>query len=290
MKALVIGTTSVVLLAVGPAIAADMPLKGPSAARAFTWAGCYGGINGGGIGGDQNDFRTAPSGRYLTPAGAAAPPNAGGTGLLAGDIAQTTRSHNADDWGWTAGVQVGCNAQSTANFVAGVEADFNYSSLKKSVLDVFPQVPSVSGGFAIGPEAVAIESKIQWFSTARLRAGFAFDRLWLYGTGGIAVADVKTSTAVAFGFPTAGTPVLGGAVHAGSDTQTRVGFAVGGGLEYAFGNNWSLKAEYLYVNLGSERHDVPLIAPGGVASGYSWSNTDRLRENIVRAGINYKFW
>jgi|307.fasta_scaffold59274_2 hypothetical protein len=49
--------------------------------------------------------------------------------------------------------------------------------MKKNVLDVFPQVPSVSGGFTIGPEAVGIESKIQWFSTMRLRAGINY-RFW----------------------------------------------------------------------------------------------------------------
>jgi outer membrane immunogenic protein len=289
MKSGLLIGTAIAALVGGSALAADMPLKGPRVS-AFTWAGCYGGINGGGIGGDQNDFRTSPGGRYLNASGVAAPPNAAGTGLLAGDIAATTHNHRADDWGWTAGVQVGCNAQSTPNFVAGVEADFNWSGLKKEILDVFPQVTSANPAFTIGPEAVGIESKIQWFSTFRLRAGFAFDRLWLYGTGGLAVAEVKTATTVAFGFPTVGTPVLGGAIHAGSDSQTRVGFAVGGGIEYAFTNNWSLKAEYLYIDLGQQNHQVPLIAPGGVASGYTWNNSDRLRENVVRAGLNYKFW
>jgi outer membrane immunogenic protein len=285
---LLIGTAIAALVG-GSAFAADIPLKAPGVAP-FTWAGCYGGINGGGIGGHDH-FTTTPGGTYLTPAGGAAPPNAAGTGLLAGDITRSTHDHTSDHWGWTAGVQVGCNAQSTPNFVAGVEADFNWANLKNEVLDVFGQVTSANPAFALGPEAVAIQSKIDWFSTFRLRAGFAFDRVWLYGTGGLAVADVKTATAVAFGFPTGGfTPVLGGAVHAGADTQTRVGFAAGGGMEYAFTNNWSLKAEYLYIDLGRGSHVAPLIAPGGVAAGYSFINNDRLHENVVRAGLNYRFW
>src|SRR4051812_45716446 len=89
------------------------------------------------------------------------------------------------------------------------------------------------------------------------------------------------------GYPIAPTVVLSGT---SSNSRTSLGYALGGGLEYAFWKNWSIKAEYLYYNLG--RHSTTIsgsftnFAPP--TGGFS---TASLRDDghIVRAGLNYRF-
>jgi outer membrane immunogenic protein len=81
----------------------------------------------------------------------------------------------------------------------------------------------------------------------------------------------------------------------GSFNSTRVGWTAGGGVEWMFSPNWSLKAEYLYYNLGSVTYNLsPLIHTltippfTTVASAFPHSST-RFNGNIVRAGLNYHF-
>ena len=82
-------------------------------------------------------------------------------------------------------------------------------------------------------------------------------------TGGLAVGDIRATT-----------PGFAGA------TQTNAGWTVGGGLEVALGQNWTAKAEYLYVDLGS-------FNCGTTCTGTT-SNVD-LTTSIVRGGLNFKF-
>jgi outer membrane immunogenic protein len=104
------------------------------------------------------------------------------------------------------------------------------------------------------------ETKNTWLGTIRGRVGYAFDRWLPYFTGGGAFGQVKATETVS------GTSV----------SKTQAGWTVGGGVEYAFLGNWSAKIEYLYVDLGS--FDAAPVA------------TDvNFKENIIRAGINYKF-
>lgn len=103
------------------------------------------------------------------------------------------------------------------------------------------------------------EAKNNWLSTARLRLGYAVDRFMPYVTGGAAFGDIKATV-----------PGIG------SDRDTRAGWTVGAGAEYAFTPNWSIKAEYLYVDLGK----FNCAACGGNV---------KFNENIVRTGVNFKF-
>ena len=103
----------------------------------------------------------------------------------------------------------------------------------------------------------------KYLATVRGRLGFAFDRWLPYVTGGAAFADINAN----------------GTLPALAVTQNQTGWTFGGGLEFAFLPNWSAKVEYLYVDLGT--FDPGFAAP--LASSVS------LKENIVRAGINYKF-
>lgn len=108
------------------------------------------------------------------------------------------------------------------------------------------------------------ETKNSWFGTARGRIGYAFDRFMPYLTGGAAFGDIQATAA---GF--------------GGTKKTQFGWTAGGGIEYAFVSNWSAKLEYLYVDLGSV--DCPAAACGGAVE-------TTLKLNVVRAGLNYKFF
>jgi outer membrane immunogenic protein len=256
-------------------------------APAFSWSGCYIGANAGWVGG-RTAHNTAPSGAYLSAAGALAPPNAAGTGLLAGDFTSAIHSYETRDSGGTVGGQVGCNYQ-VSTFLIGLEGDFNWSSLRSNVNAAYTAFPSANPLFTISPATESLSTRLDWFSTIRGRGGFTFDRWLVFATGGLAIGHFRSSTSVVYG--TSGTsPVFSGASHAGENTTTRLGYAIGGGVEYAFTNNWSLKAEYLYMNFGSWSYASALAAPAAAATaGYAWTTNVSAREHVARVGINYKF-
>jgi outer membrane immunogenic protein len=116
----------------------------------------------------------------------------------------------------------------------------------------------------------------------RGRLGFlATPNLLLYGTGGFAYGQVKSSATLVFTPPIDGT-------YFGSTSETKYGWTAGAGAEYAFGNNWSAKIEYLYVDLGTAtvREFDPRNNPISVSSvDYQF----RHRYQTVRFGLNYSF-
>jgi len=184
-----------IVSAAGSAVAADLPVKARPiipVATVYNWSGCYVGANAGWIGG-RTSFNTAPSGAYLNTAGALAPPNAAGTGLLAGDFASALHSYGSTNSGAEVGGQVGCNRQ-WGSFVAGVEADFNWSSLRNSISAAYGAFPSANPAFTISPETEALSTRLNWFSTIRGRAGFAWDRWFLFATGGLAIGQFSSTT------------------------------------------------------------------------------------------------
>lgn len=149
------------------------------------------------------------------------------------------------------GGTLGYNWQSGA-IVYGLEGDFDWSGVKGSV-------------DCAGP-LVQCETSNTWLATFRGRVGYAFDRWMPYLTGGGAYGKVKATVSA---------PIVG---FAASSSSNQLGWTVGAGLEYAFLGNWTAKLEYLYVDLGS--------FDAGVAPAV---NNVSFKENIVRAGLNYKF-
>ena len=144
--------------------------------------------------------------------------------------------------GFIGGGQVGYNYQ-MGQFVIGAEADFQGADL--------------TSGNNLG----LVRVKTEYFGTVRARVGVAFDRFMPYITGGWAYGNVKTSIpALAFS----------------SDRTHTGGYAIGGGLEYAFTNNLIGGVEYLYVDLGEKN-----ILGAGTKVGTDFS--------VVRARLSYKF-
>jgi outer membrane immunogenic protein len=164
-------------------------------------------------------------------------------------------SHKAD--GFLGGGQVGFNYQ-TGMFVLGVEGDFSWADIK--------------GGSTIGPVIGAplganFDTTVDFTSTLTGRLGLAFDRWLVYGKGGVAWAHDKYSTNF-YTFP--------GTV--GID-ETRIGWTVGAGVEYAFAPNWSGKIEYNYMDFGTRNVS---FAP------FTTTEIDQ-QIHAVKFGINYKF-
>ena len=97
--------------------------------------------------------------------------------------------------------------------------------------------------------------KEDWIATIRGRAGFLVTPAFLlYATGGLAFAHVQTASAVAFTV----TPDL----YAGGYDETRVGYTVGGGGEWMIAPKWSIKAEYLFVDLGKQTVNLACLNTG----------------------------
>jgi outer membrane immunogenic protein len=173
-------------------------------------------------------------------------------GLNAGGV----WSPGIDAFGLTGGGQVGCNWQGNTPFVWGGEADIQYTGLDGS-RDVF------------APGASAHESfRSRWLATFRGRLGWLVtESTNFYATGGLAVANVNTTSTVS----------LNGTTNNVSDSTTHAGWTLGAGLEWMFLPPWSVKIEYLYVDLGHVNSALPV------------NNDVSITENIVRLGINYHF-
>jgi len=112
--------------------------------------------------------------------------------------------------------------------------------------------------------AAGCKTSNTWLSTVRGRLGYAADRYMPFVTGGAAFGNIEASTP---GFP-----------QGGAD---RTGWTLGGGLEAALVNNWTAKVEYLYVDLGSFNC--------GFNCGVTTDNVS-FHTNVLRAGLNYRFW
>jgi outer membrane immunogenic protein len=160
--------------------------------------------------------------------------------------------------GFLVGGTLGGNYQ-WGQFVLGIEGDGDWSNLTGTT-------NSVAGGCS---GALGCTTQSDWLATVRGRVGYAFDRFLVYGTGGGAFGNLQAS---AGGFPFS------------SSTQT--GWTAGGGVEFAFTPNLTAKVEYLYVDLGSQSCAAASCFNGGVGPATNVT----LTENVVRAGINYKFW
>jgi outer membrane immunogenic protein len=123
-------------------------------------------------------------------------------------------------------------------------------------------------------------TNVDWFGTLRARFGYVADRFLVYGTGGLAYGSVETNYSYAFeGASPARRDLLSGGV-----SETSWGWTVGAGTEYALNEHWSLKGEYLYVNLGGGGGSMTNSNGHGFVS-----ETDDFDFHTVRLGVNYHF-
>jgi outer membrane immunogenic protein len=195
-----------------------------------------------------------------------------------------------DDSSFTFGGYVGYNWQRCCSpFVFGIETDFNWLNTEPTAFD---REPPGAGGFA---ETTSLESNINWFGTLRGRLGYVVhDHLLLYATGGLAYANVDhtlSDDCVGCGDPDIAVIPGDFAPINQSNDQTKVGWTLGGGAELLHDTHWVLRAEALYVDLGSETHTYtvqgnPPNFPGLVATSRARWEDDFW---VARLGIAYKF-
>jgi outer membrane immunogenic protein len=160
------------------------------------------------------------------------------------------------------GGQIGYNWQGIwhPHLVFGIEADIQGAGISAHALD---------------GNGSTENSKLDWFGTVRTRLGYAFDRTLVYATGGFAYGGVENDVLFHARIPT--------------DyriSRTATGYVAGGGIEYKFNPAWSVKAEYQYINLGTNDPFAPIV-PGTFSSQGGTIKEDAY--NTVRFGLNYHF-
>lgn len=247
MKRILLAST--VLFAASSAYAADAVVysePAPVVADTFSWTGGYIGLNAGYAGGK---FKHPFAAQFY---------DAGDWFDIATGSAKITSS------GFIGGVQAGYNWQFDQT-VVGLETDFQASGLKGEVSG------SLTNGFdVIGAE---LGTKVKWFGTTRVRLGYLpTERFMIYATGGVAYGKVETYGSVNFD----------GDVVGFSNSKSRVGYTVGAGAEYAINDNWTVKSEYLYTDLGKMKFSLG-------DEDVRMNVTTKSPFHTVRIGVNYKF-
>jgi outer membrane immunogenic protein len=152
------------------------------------------------------------------------------------------------------GGTIGYNAQFDS-MILGIEGDLSWANL--------------NGSRNTGAAGVIFQGNVNWLGTLRGRVGIDLDPVLLYATAGLATGAVTTT--------------LSGAQVGGPFTTTHVGYTVGGGAEFKVTEDVSVKAEYLYTDLG--RRDIP----AGALWGVSTANTAQASFHAIRVGANFHF-
>lgn len=276
------------------ASAADLPLpertytKAPAyVAPVYDWTGFYVGGNLGYGWGRSNSTLA------LTDPGAGATLNSAASKFnMDGVIGGGQIGYNWQSGRWVFGLETdiqganqkgGMSSTCAGGTIAVMDSACARGHVGDSVLDVTPAFPVT----------YSLSEKLDWFGTVRGRIGpTVTPTLLAYVTGGLAYGNVSTTGSVS------GTNIIGpnggGATNTPfantvSSSTLKTGWTVGVGLEGVISGNWTAKIEYLYVDLGtvSSSFGTALVAPSGALAGSS--STAHITDNVLRAGINYRF-
>jgi outer membrane immunogenic protein len=265
MKKILLGSVALIVMS-APVLAADMPVKVKPLPPAWSWTGCYVGLN---VGYGAARFSKSDIRRHITATGV---------------FVDNHPDFDFDDDGALGGVQGGCNWQN-GQWVWGFETDLQITSIEAR--------DTLSGlfGNVAAPNTfnfTEAQSALRWFGTARLRAGWTVTpTTLLYVTGGFAYGRVDSHLGIT---PPTTVPVqvpfVGSNVN--FDDQYHYGWTVGVGAEAKIAQNFTAKLEYLYVNLGSADYAFNnILSPNGVRHNYTWDQEVDL--HVIRLGLNYQF-
>jgi outer membrane immunogenic protein len=157
----------------------------------------------------------------------------------------TVGTGDIDVDGFLAGAQLGYNWQ-VGSWVFGLEGDWSWSN---------------GDGSVAGPLGSTFTADRNWYATATARVGYAWENWLWYVKGGAAWADTDYSLVIP-------------GVIAASGGDTRSGWTVGAGVEWALAGNWSAKVEYNYLDFSDES-----------IAGASFDS----QNHLVKVGLNYRF-
>jgi outer membrane immunogenic protein len=295
-----------------PANAADIPVKAVPvpAAVPYSWTGLYAGLNGGYSWGhwdvDSNYpiFLAGPvsASVFHTATATTTPASDNVFSLIAApNCFGGFCTANPNVQGAFGGIQAGYNWQ-VSYFVVGIEGDVQGSVEKRrdsGELD-FPNITTTACK-PTTPCAFKFTNRwdLPWFATFRPRAGLALDRWLFYATGGLAIGEadsqfqftqnlgLTSTTPGVCGFVTGTTPVACPSFFSMHDTAFKVGWVAGGGVEATITGSVSVKAEYLFMDFGTRTFSA---ANPFVAAAPAFTETVKVRDNLIRLGINVKLW
>jgi outer membrane immunogenic protein len=264
IRLLLSSTAIATLLVGGPALAADQGVKAPIFTKApmapvFSWTGLYIGANAGYHWGRDNVTTTTSAA------------NLGAAAAAAIDLASPV---TLKPQGWLAGGQIGYNIE-VNHAVLGLEGDADWVNGTDSRALLFAGPPA-----GIAGDVLSNSTQGTFLATLRPRAGVAYDRALFYVTAGLAVGTVKTTDSIAL----AG----GGVLESTTTNRTRTGWVAGGGIEYAFWDSWSVKGEFLHVDLGGT-YDTGITCLAGCVAANDIVVHHKYTDNIARLGLNYRF-
>ena len=285
MKKLFLGSVALVALGLGApvAFAAERPVPAPAdtppppPVPVYTWTGCYAGANAGTSTGRST--QTTLGNSILTGGGlgvpAPAPLGVRGGGVIAPVPVGSSIAGDLNLSGFIGGFQGGCNYQMGV-WVVGFEGDGMATNKEGQNFEV-GLVPFLGNGRANWIS----QTQERWLVTARGKLGLAGwgwfgDKSMVYITGGAAWAKIDTSEFLV--------GVQTGTGH--QESNTRTGWTVGAGYEYALGYGWSIKGEYLYVKF--DDYTTFTQPPFGGQGLNLAPRSVKLNDNIFRAGMNYK--
>jgi outer membrane immunogenic protein len=252
--------------------AADLPTKAPVYKAPITatnnWTGWYVGLNAGGAWGSFDPSTST----VFSPVGYFDPPNV--------PAINAAGAQSIKPSAFIGGAQLGYNWQ-TGNIVAGGEVDFQsfHLSGNASTNAVYPSVAPAN--FTIASSAHS-----DWLFTARPRIGIANDGWLAYVTGGLAVTELNGTFSFTDSFAAPLKFAEGVTI-----SNTKIGYVLGGGVEALLSGNWSLKVEYLYVNLGTVSAVGLGTTPFTIGFGSNnnpFTHSLDLKASIARLGINLK--
>jgi outer membrane immunogenic protein len=257
------------------------------AAPVTNWTGMYAGFYAGGVWGRGNstantDCPTDPAGivggYYCDTAAPASSANA--------SAVTSAGSGSASSGKFTGGIQIGHNWQ-TGNYVYGVEADFGAFKLQgsRSASGSY-QADATVAGLVGNTFTVTNSFSTDWLLTARGRLGWAAAGWLVYATGGLAMSRVEVANSFSDSVNFGG---IIGATGSSTASKIKFGWTLGGGMEYALTRNWSIKGEYIYVDLGSISTLTAISHLGLVGYTNALGVSTSLTAHVARLGANYRF-
>jgi outer membrane immunogenic protein len=264
-RKILLASVGAIALSGSAALAADLPSKAPPPPYLppppiFTWTGIY-------VGGQIGYAWTSGNNQFtgfdpFFNTGTFLSTSIGGTpsGVIGG--ANVGYNYEFNQW----------PIFSSSGVVIGLEGSVDGTSLSNTAAAFFPDGTTLSA-----------HSTADVQGSIRGKLGVAWDRALIYATGGVAFGGFNTDVSIAnTGAVNGGFPFFA----SGNVSTTRVGWTVGGGIQYAITNNWSVRAEYRYTNWGTIRDGNlrALTAPGVFFDG-----NRHLNQNQVQVGFDYKF-
>lgn len=256
------------LLAGSSAFAADLGVRAPLSApapQAVNWTGFYLGGNVGGV-----------------LAHASGTSNFTDTNFFAVPNPQTNAFAKP---GFLGGGQTGFNWQFSPIWVVGLEADWDWAATQYSFCRQTD--PSSIACIDTGNGFETISSKTDWLATFRGRFGVAWENWLFYATGGAALGRIRTGLTlnclVNGCGPFFNTPLLASS----TSSATKTGWVAGLGAELMLSHNWSARAEWLHIDLGTITDSLPTNGSFGTVQTALWSRTESFDE--FRLGLNFLF-